>query len=141
MGSFKPWVAFALASSGTVTNATVTSEKFENWGAKGCVIVINRTAETGNCTLDAKLQGYDRASDTWYDVQSASFVQFADGATGVRYIVVYPGIVADDADASVAIATNYKNVSAFLPHEFRLSVTHGGTSVANTFSATIHPLA
>ena len=136
----KPWVAFPLASSGTVTNATVTSEMFQNWHYKGCVIVCNRTAESGTCTLDVKLQGYHRASDTWYDVQSASFVQYADGATGVRYVTVYPGIVADDADASVILATNYKNVSGVLPREFRISVTHGGTSVSNTFAITVEPL-
>lgn len=134
------WKPFALASSGTVTNATVTSSRLVNSLYKGCVIVVNRTAETGTCTLDVKLQGYQRASDTWYDVQGASVVQYADGATGVRYVVLYPGIVADDADAIVTIATNYKHVSGWLPYEFRISVTHGGTSVTNTFAVTVEPL-
>ncbi len=135
------WKPFLLASSGTVTNATVNSARMVNSLYKGCVIVANRTAEAGTSpTFDWKLQGYHRVSNTWYDVPSASGVQYTTGQTGVRTVVVYPGIVADDADGSVTISTNYKNVSAWLPYEFRIVVTHGGTSIANTFAITVEPL-
>lgn len=134
-----PWVPFALASSGTVTDATVTSDWEYNWYAKGCLIVVNRTAETGTCTLAVKLQGYDDASATAYDVQGAAIVSYADGATGLRYVFVYPGAVGAEADVVVPVNTNFNYVNGFLPYKFRVSVTHGGTSVTNTFSVSLHP--
>lgn len=138
----RPWVVFpAGTASGTVTNATVTSDLFHNLdSAKGCVIVIHRTAETGTCTLAAKLQGYFRPTDTWYDVANSDVVTFADGATGIKYVVVYPGMTGSDADGVLLQDTDFSLVNGFLPYEFRLSVTHGGTSVTNTFGAVIYPL-
>ncbi|HEY5987311.1 MAG TPA: hypothetical protein VIV12_13195 [Streptosporangiaceae bacterium] len=137
----QPWVAFPLASSGTVTDATVVSELFQNWHYKGALIVGNRTADTGTCTLNGKLRGYDRVSDTYFDVVGAAFTAWADNAHSLKYILVYPGCTGSDADGSIAKSTDYLLVNDCLPHEFVISMTHGGTSVANTFSVTIFPLA
>lgn len=135
-----PWIPFPLASSGTVTNATVNSSTYVNWYGLGCVMVVNKTAESGTTpTLDVKLQGYDDASATWFDVQGASIVQYSGGATGLRYAVIYPGLTADDADGVVTINTTFKHVNGFLPYKFRVQVTHGGTSISNTFSVAIYP--
>lgn len=132
--------AFALGSSGTVTDATVKSELFQNPGYKGCVIIAHRTAESGTATFAVKLQGYFRPTDTYYDVANAELVSFADGATGVRYAMVYPGATGSDSDGSVLQDTNFSLVNGFLPDEFCIAVTHGGTSISNTFAVTVEPL-
>jgi hypothetical protein len=137
-----PYIAFSLASSGTVTDATVTSDWERNWGAKGCLIVVNRTVETGTATLACKLQGGIEDSvgtKTAFDVANVDLVSFADGETGLRYTFVYPGITGAEADAVVPLDTNFNMVNGFLPHYWRISVTHGGTSVANTFSVHLFP--
>ncbi len=135
-----PWKPFALASSGTVTNATVTSARLNNFFFKGCVLIVHRTAETGTATMAVKLQGYFRPTDTWYDVANSDLVSYADGDTGIRYCMIYPGATGSDADGSVIQDTNFTLVNGFLPHAFRVSVTHGGTSVTNTFAVVVEPL-
>ena len=137
----QPWIPFALASSGTVTDSTVTSDWEINWFAKGCLLVVRRTAETGTCTLAAKLQGAidDGTTTTAFDVANSDLVSFADGETGVRYCFIYPGVTGSDADGVVAQDTNFNLVNGFLPYKFRVSVTHGGTSVSNTFSVHLFP--
>jgi hypothetical protein len=133
--------AFPSGTSGTVTNATVTSDWFHQYDVyKGCVMVVERTSETGTCTLDAKLQGYHHATGTAFDVANADIIQFADGATGLRYVMVYPGITGAEADGLVTFDTNFNYVNGFLPDTFRVSVTHGGTTVTNVFSVTVYPL-
>jgi hypothetical protein len=54
--------------------------------------------------------------------------------------MVYPGITGAEADGAVALDTNFVHVSGFLPDTFRVSVTHGGTSIVNTFAVTVYPL-
>lgn len=132
--------AFVLASSGTVTDATVFSELFQNAGYKGCVVVCHRETDAGNATMGVRLQGYHRISDEYYDVANAELVSYANDATGVRYAMVYPGATGSDADGSVLQDTNFSLVNGFLPDEFRIAVTHGGTSIANTFAVTVEPL-
>jgi hypothetical protein len=139
----EPWVPFPLASSGTVTNSTVTSDEFYNHLYKGCVMLVHRTAETGTATLNAKLQGYLKETDTWFDVANSDIVALADGdagATGLRYVLIYPGITGAEADGAVALDTNFVHVSGFLPYCWRVSVTHGGTSITNTFAVVVWPL-
>ncbi len=142
----KPWViAPAGTTSGTVTNATVRhlsggTKPWVNHLYKGCVIVVNRTAETGTCTLAVKLQGYDRESNTYFDVANSDFVSFADAATGIKYNMIYPGATGSDADGVVLQDTDFSIVNGFLPYEFAVSVTHGGTSVSNTYSIVLYPL-
>ena len=106
------------------------------------MIVARRKSETGTCTLAIKLQGalVDSDGDTAYDVANTDFVSLADGETGVRYVVVYPGMTGSDADGSVAQDTNFLLVNGFLPWKWRVSVTHGGTSISNVWSLVVHPL-
>jgi hypothetical protein len=136
--------AFPLASSGTVSDETVTSDWFHNHDSyKGCVMVVERTVETGTATLNAKLQGYHHATGTVFDVANADIIALADGdagATGLRYTMVYPGITGAEADGLVSFDTNFNYVNGFLPDTFRVSVTHGGTSIVNTFAVTVYPL-
>jgi len=137
------WVAFPLASSGTVTNATVKSAIFKNWFYKGALVVVNRKSETGTCTLAVKLTGYlmdDDDVEYEWDVAGAAIVSYADGATGVRYFMLYPGATGSDADGVIAKSTNFNLVNDALPQQFRIAVTHGGTSVENTFSVRVYPL-
>lgn len=137
------YIAFPLASSGTVTNATVTSAAFNQHDTyKGCVLVVQRTAKTGTVTLDAKLQGYHHATNTWFDVANADLVQITDaeGNAATHYTMVYPGITGAEADGTIPLDTNFNYVNGFLPDTFRVSVTHGGTAVAQTFAATVYPL-
>jgi aspartokinase-like uncharacterized kinase len=137
------WVAFPLASSGTVTDTSVKSAIFKNFFYKGALVVVNRKSETGASTLAVKLVGYLRDDDKVeyeWDVQGAAIVTFADGATGVRYFMVYPGATGSDADGVIAKGTNYNLVNDALPQQFRIVATHGGTSVENTFSVRVYPL-
>lgn len=137
-----PWTVWNLEESGTVSDATVTSDWYYNHYYKGCVIAIRRKSETGTCTLAAKLQGafVDSDGTTAFDVANSDFVTFADGETGIRYIVIYPGATGAEADGVTAYDTNFLMLNGFLPWKWRLSVTHGGTSVANVWSAIVYPL-
>jgi hypothetical protein len=137
-----PWLVYDVASSGTVTDSTVTSDWEYNHYYKGCVIAVRRKSETGTCTLAAKLQGgfVDADGTTAFDVANADLVTFADGETGVRYVFVYPGITGAEADGVVTFDTSFNVVNGFLPHKWRVSITHGGTSVANVFSVIVYPL-
>lgn len=133
---------FAFGSSGTVTDETVTSDPIHQYGCyKGCVLVVERQNDTGTATLDAKLQGYHHATETWFDVANSDIVQIADGdGDAVRYCMIYPGATGSDTDGVVAQDTNYNLVNGFLPDTFRVSVTHGGTSISQDFAVTVYPL-
>lgn len=138
----EPWLVYDVEASGTVTDSTVTSDWYYNHYYKGCVIAIRRKSETGTCTLAAKLQGgfVDTDGTTAFDVANTDFVTFADGATGIKYVVVYPGLTGSDADGVVLQDTDFTLTNGFLPYKWRLSITHGGTSVANVFSVIVYPL-
>lgn len=139
---------FALASSGTVSDSTVTSEPQVNNWHKGLHLIVRRTAETGTCTLAVKVQGFagkdmaavaaveggSTTAGAWYDVANSDLVTFADGATGVKYVTLYPGMTGSDADGVVLQDTDFTLANGVLPHIWRVSVTHGGTSVSNTFA-------
>lgn len=126
----------ASASTGTVTNDTTYLYLPLNYMHKGVLLVIDRTVEVGTCTLDGKLEFYAPAAGDWIEVEGAAFPQFADGVTANRYLLVYPGITAADADDNIALDTaEGTKCGAFLPYQTRLAVTTGGTSVSNTYSA------
>jgi hypothetical protein len=125
----------ASASTGTVTNDTVNIEAPINWFYKGVYLLLDRTAETGTCTLNAKVQFYMPASGLWQDLEGASWVEFADAAVADRYLHIYPGITSDESDSNLALDTNEGVVCGqYLPRRWRVAVTTGGTSVENTFS-------
>lgn len=123
-------------TTGTVTNSTEYYDLPRNYLHKGLLLVVNRTAETGTCTLDAQVEFYAPASGTWLQLEGAKIVQFADGATGDRYLQVYPGLTGSDADDVVALDTaEGSKCGQYLPPRCRLAVTSGGTSVSNTYQA------
>lgn len=126
----------ASASTGTVTNSDENLELDINTTFKGALFLINRTAETGTCTLDAKVQFYAPVANTWQDLEGAAFAQFADAATGDRYLMIYPGLTGSDADTQLSLDTSEGRICGqYMPRQCRLVVTTGGTSVANTYSA------
>jgi hypothetical protein len=67
-------------------------------------------------------------------------VQYADGATGERFIMLHPNFAGGDADASIALATNFKILGMYPLRFMRLSCTVGGTTVTRTFSAGVYLL-
>lgn len=125
----------ASASTGTVSDSTEYIYLPINWFYKGIFLLLDRTAESGTCTLDAKVQFYARAAAKWQDLEGAAWVQFADSAVADRYLHIYPGLTQDDADTALALDTN-EGVACgqYLPRECRVAVVTGGTSVANTYS-------
>lgn len=126
---------YALCASAARAEATYTFDLPPIRHHRGVAVLISNTAESGTSTLDAKLQYKNPQSNAWTDVPGASFVQFADGATGERFIQVYPTLTAADADASITLATNFKILGLYPFRYMRLSATVGGTSVTRTFSA------
>lgn len=128
----------ASASTGTVTNSDENLAFPINYQFKGCLVTVSRTAETGTCTLAWKIQFYSPAAATWQDLEGAVGDGFADGETGDRYLMVYPGLVGSDADNKITLNTDQAVLcGSYLPRECRLVVTTGGTSVANTYSAEV----
>lgn len=126
---------FHLCASAARAEATYTFDLPPIRFHRGARVYVSCTAESGTSTLDAKLQYKNPVSLAWTDMPGASFVQYADGATGERFIEMYVGAVGSDADSSVALATNFKQLG-LMPHRYmRLSATVGGTSVTRTFSA------
>jgi hypothetical protein len=130
---------FSLTTSHTSASGSNTTETYtppvDNVMHKGLLLVVSRTAETGTCTLDAQVEFYAPNAGTWLELEGAAIPQFADGATGDRYLQVYPGITGSDADDSVALDTaEGKKCGQYLPRTWRVKVTNGGTTVTNTYS-------
>ena len=107
---------------------------------RGVAVLISNTAETGTSTLDAKLQFQNPESLVWADVPGAAFVQWADGATGEKFLQVYPGLAAGETNNVISLATHFNIVGVNVPRMLRLSVTVGGTSVTRTYSAGYYEL-
>lgn len=125
----------ASASTGTVTNSDENLELPINDTYKGILLYIDRTAESGTCTLDAHVEFYMPAAAKWQDLEGAAFAQFADGAAADRYLMIYPGLTGSDADTQLSLDTAEGRICGqYLPRQCRLVVTTGGTSVANTYS-------
>lgn len=130
-------VAPTGTSSGTVTNATTTYRHIWPGASRGMRIDINRESETGTCTLDAKLQWVDQDTGTLNDFldragNAIAFGQWADGATGRKFIDIHPENEQADADGVLAVGSN-TYFRGNLPFELALVLTHGGTSVANVY--------
>lgn len=103
-------------------------------------IGINRTAETGAQTMDAKLQ-YVNASGAAADFldhagNAIAFVQWTDGQTGERIIEVGVGVTSGDADDLITYGTNYRVYNVSLPESFYIVVT-GAAGTDDTFSGYI----
>ena len=108
--------------------ATTTYGTYTNYFHRGLYLFVNRIAETGTSTVDAKLQMQDPGSGSWTDVENASIVQLADGSIRMNYLYMYPGIIGGDTDGTLVVNTNHKFVEGFLPYIWRVSVTTTGTT-------------
>lgn len=101
-------------------------------------IAIERTAEVGAQTMDAKVQWQDPTGDFADFLDHAgnalSFVQWTDGQTGLRHIECGIGVTSGDADDTITFGTNYKLYNVSMPAEFYVLVT-GATGTSDTFSA------
>jgi hypothetical protein len=120
--------------AGTVhSDGTAFSREITNYYHKGIFLMVNRTAETGTCTLDAQIQWRMPSLTTWENLENASIVQMANSAIDLVTLWVYPGIIGGDADGTLAVNTAHKHVDGYLPLFWRVAVTTGGTGVTNTF--------
>jgi hypothetical protein len=129
-----------LALSEAQAEATYTYDLQPLRSHRGVAVLISNTAETGTSTLDAKLQYEHPDSLVWTDVPGASFVQWGDGSTGEKFLMVYPGLAAGETDNVISLATDFKIVGIVVPRVLRLAVTVGGTSVTRTYSAGYYEL-
>lgn len=131
---------FTVFPAGTVSSdaAVNTSIQFLGDYFNTLTLYIKRTADTGTCTMDVKVQGKSPTTGDWADVPLATCVQYADNATGVRQLILSPYSVADteaggDLRGTLTVS-NDKIVQAILPAFWRVAVTSGGTTVSNTYS-------
>lgn len=125
----------ASGSTGTVTNSSENLELPINSTYKGILLLLDRTAEGGTCTLDAHVEFYMPEAAKWQDLEGAAFPQFADGTTADRYLMIYPGLTGSDADSQLSLDTAEGRLCGqYLPRQCRVVVTTGGTSVSNTYS-------
>lgn len=103
-------------------------------------IGINRTAEVGAETLDAKLQyvnGAGTAADLLDHAGNAiAFVQWGDGSTKEKIIEVGIGVTSGDADDTITYGTDYKVYNVSLPESFTILVT-GASGTSDTFDGYI----
>jgi hypothetical protein len=125
-----------IFGAGTVhSDGTTYSREFTNYYHKGIYLYVDRTAETGTCTLDGQIQHRSPVLSTYTSLENASIIQFADGTVELHTLYVYPGIIGGDSDGTLTVNTDHKFVEGFLPLHWRLAMTTGGTTVTNTFSA------
>ena len=129
-------LALTIFGAGTVhSDGTTYSREFTNYYHKGMYLYVDRTAETGTCTMDAAIQHRSPILTTWTNLENASVVQFADGTVELHTMYLYPGIIGGDADGVLVVNTDHRFIEGYLPLHWRLAVTTGGTTVTNTFSA------
>ena len=129
---------------------TTTDKPFNNPGYKQLRVYTNRTAETGVCTLDVILQELDVASNLWIDCRGqdgnvVDGVTYTDGlveTTAVHKLVVGNNVLTDEVaiNGYAVINTVEAWFNYVLPQFFRIKFLSGGTTVTNTFSATIYLL-
>lgn len=116
-------------------------------GANEVTLVIKRTAETGTCTLTAFPQWLDPTTNTFHDLldendaTAMQSVAYADGAvdtTGYRLLVIKQILPVGHTTGKKVYGTNHAAYQApWIPEFMRFRFRHGGTSVSNTFSATV----
>jgi hypothetical protein len=128
----------------THSNGTTTSRMFEAPYHMGMLVFMDRISDTGTTTHDLQLQFRNpgkwggTGDDGWANyLDSAgnvvSMVQFADGATGLRWFELHPKLIGGDADGIITFGTNFRRYNAICPYQFRFaSVVATGTS---TFAA------
>ncbi|TDC63884.1 hypothetical protein E1258_09570 [Micromonospora sp. KC207] len=103
--------------------ATPTAAQFGANGGRGLHLVINVTAVTDTPSVVPTIDGYDAASNTWYNLLTGAAIT----ATGTTVLKIYPGI------ATVAGAA----ASDVIPQTVRLVMTHADAD-SITYSAAAH---
>ncbi len=108
-----------VLASAARTAATVTST-FDNYDKRGLHLVINVSAASTTGGITPTIQGFDEASQTYYNLLVGALIT----TTGTTVLKIYPG--------TAAVA----NVSAndFLPAKWRVSM---GVADANSFTYSI----
>ena len=103
--------------------ATANSDAQKNDVGRGVVLFLEITAASGTSpTLDVKLQMRDPVANQWTDIPGAAFAQKT--GTGRDSLMLYPGIA----------ETANREISVFVPADWRAVATLGGTSPSFTFS-------
>ncbi len=112
-----------LLYSSAARTATPTAAQFAAGGNRGMHLVINVTAVTDTPSVVPTIDGYDAASNTWYNLLTGAAIV----ATGTTVLKIYPGI------ATVAGAA----ASDVIPQTVRLVMTHADAD-SITYSAAAH---
>lgn len=134
----KPLVLVEAQTTASGTDSDVFGPAFTNLGHKGLMVIVNRTAETGTCTMTGFVQAHIHDTDesvdaNWVDTGLTIFASYADAATGIRVGVMYPGLTAQDTGTDV-VTSAVQHSSGYLPLKYRLRIRNGGTTVTNTFT-------
>jgi len=112
-----------LLYASAARTATPTAAQFAAAGNRGLHLAINVTAVTDTPSVVPTIDGYDAASNTWYNLLTGNAIT----ATGTTVLKIYPGI------ATVAGAA----ASDVIPQTVRLVMTHGDAD-SITYSAAAH---
>lgn len=120
-----PVIEKTLLASAARTATTNTDDQ-ENWGFKGCHVVIDVTAAAATPSVVFTIQGKDSVSGNYYTILASSAIT----GTGTTVLKVYPGITAA-ANASV---------SDVLPGTWRINATHADSdSITYSVSVALVP--
>ncbi len=112
-----------VRAGGTALAATANSVLQDSLSARGVRLYLTISAASGTTpTLDIKVQTRDAASDSWFDLTDAAFVQKT--TTGADDLTIYPGIT----------PSANESVSNHIGREWRVVYTIAGTNPSFTFS-------
>lgn len=152
-GGPRNWMQLAKAhTSASGTNVIeflpAGGEFIETGNTDLIVLKTRRTAKTGTCTMDAAIQWYDPTLGTWHTMidyagNNVGVVQYANAdtldTTGYRLLTVQLYPIHVDADGVLAYGPTsfYKAVQSWIPEYIRVAVTNGGTTVTNTYDASL----
>ncbi len=134
-------------TSGPAADGIVYFGPFYPGPYRGFAIRVNRSAETGTCTLDFALETYDQTTNSntaWLDSGGSNALllpQWADGSAVVKWMKVHPNALSSDADNVLVVNTANRVYNEVWWAPFRMKVTTGGTTVTNTVSISLTYLA
>lgn len=113
----------AVITNALRTPGTVTSNQQTNVDGNGVVCVFSQTAVSGSPSTTFKIQGFDAANNSYYDLAVSGAVTALNTPTA---LTVHPGVIAADA-ISPAVAK-----STLVPAKWRVSQTITGAGTAVT---------
>lgn len=138
-----------LHTTATLTDADTYFPADGAWintkGATSVTLLVRRTAETGNCTLDFFAEWLDELGGAFValldenDGTAMQGVQYTNGTvdtTGYRLLTIKEILPVGHTTGKKTYGTNYVSYQApFIPEKMRFRFRHGGTGVTNTFGA------